>query len=721
MAEGIDIPIRMPTETSDVKAAKGVVGALNDALKALGPAAKKGSDEARRQMIAFKSAAKAAENASKEASKQETLRTKAAETANTAKLKSSLQSDLLAQKHAQQIDLNNQKAFLANQAATQKHLHDVHKKRIDQEVKETAQAEKLKVKAQTKAEREAKREAIKAEKTKAKEAAQAQKAKIKADKKAADEAKKNALGIQQASLGNRAIATAANMALGAMVAVTAAVGALTAKFATALVAVAAFRESTLGAFSKLLKSTTAADKVFKETIKTADDIGIAYRDALSGVNSLVAKGFGADEAQMLVKAMADLKSVSPEANIKNLLLAISQIKGKGRVAMEELRGQIAEAGLDISVVLNEIGKPIGKSAQEVEKLISQGKISADQGVKGILSAIQKITGKPIGEAAKDASKSLAGLISRVEQLPEGILMMTDASKGLGTFKGVLENILGAFGPSTKGGQALAGAFGKLGDALGSFLSGLTGKEGAKALESFAMGGAKAIDQIATALGKLGAIMGPRMGKAFEMMGAVMGNETLISTFVASIDMSTKSLSLLIGIADGVRDALSAMGSWFSGIGTMISNAAAAVFGKAQSIGSNLVQGIIAGLNAASPLLAAAVQAVAAMTTNTSKQAHTIQSPSKEWKKEIGYQLPAGEAEGIYAGAPLITRAAQDVAGDTTAAGTGAARGSGLGRGVAGGRNVTIEAGAVVIHVGSQAQARSVATELNNLFVEWANA
>jgi hypothetical protein len=62
-----------------------------------------------------------------------------------------------------------------------------------------------------------------------------------------------------------------------------------------------------------------------------------------------------------------------------------------------------------------------------------------------------------------------------------------------------------------------------------------------------------------------------------------------------------------------------------------------------------------------------VGALAQLTTGTMASAHQIQSPSKEWQNEIGYQLPAGEAQGIYKAAPLVTRAAQDVAGDTTQA------------------------------------------------------
>jgi tape measure domain-containing protein len=227
---------------------------------------------------------------------------------------------------------------------------------------------------------------------------------------------------------------------------------------------------------------------------------------------LIAKGFKADQAQDLVKAMADLKSVVPDANIGNLLLAITQIKSKGVLQMEELQGQIAEAGLSVSDVLEEIGKGIGKSGAEVRKLISQGKISADQGVAGIMAAIQKTTGKPIGKAAEEASKSLGGLLSRLEQIPGGLLLMADASKGVGVLKDVLGNVLKAFSPSTDSGKALAASLGRLGDAFATFLSGLTGADGAKTLEDFARSMATAADKAADLVKSIGELSGPALSE-----------------------------------------------------------------------------------------------------------------------------------------------------------------------------------------------------------------
>jgi hypothetical protein len=362
--------------------------------------------------------------------------------------------------------------------------------------------------------------------------------------------------------------------------------------------------------------------------------------------------------------------------------------------------------------LEEIGKSIGKSADEVRKMISAGQISADQGVQGILAAIQKTTGKPIGQAAAEASKSLGGLLARLEQIPEGLLMMAAPTEGLAKLKDALGNILAAFAPSTAGGQALSAAFGKMGDALGTFLSGLTGKKGASALESFATGIAGLVETIADMVGKIGAVMGPVLGGLISGLGK--GLNAGKKAGAANVDTTESFVRLgeaLGKVAEGIGTLLGRFaalfaadkanqesGAWLDdlmgkinaalGLINAISNAAQTVYAAATWVGTQLVSGIIAGINAAAPGLVAAVGALALLTTGTMASAHQIQSPSREWQNEIGYQLPAGEAEGIYKAAPLVTRAAQDVAANTTQARAGA--GSALPIGAGSGPSVHIE-------------------------------
>ena len=129
------------------------------------------------------------------------------------------------------------------------------------------------------------------------------------------------------------------------------------------------------------------------------------------------------------------------------------------------------------------------------------------------------------------------------------------------------------------------------------------------------------------------------------------------------------------------------------------------------IGGSLVQGTIARSGGASPMLAAAVQGLAALATGTMQGAVKTHSPSKLWRDEIGYQLPAGAAEGMYDGAPLMATAARDVGGMTTRSGANAASSAGGAMvGGAGGRTYHFAPGAIVIQV-PNGNARSIAADL----------
>lgn len=811
MADDISVPIRLPTDSSSVSAAKDVVAGLAEGMKALGPAAAAGSTQAQAQMKALGAAAQAAQKEVARAQAQQATREsfgntparsaeeakarqkaeeeagraavkaidderKAADAAEKARIKEREAAEKAAAKEAATAQKAAAKAAAEEQrkAAAQARAEEKAAQAQARAAAKESAAEERRIAAEKKAaakeaaaeQRKATAAAKASAREEAKTAKAAAKSKAEGEKRAAQHARDTA-DIQRAFMKGAADKRAADMkelqsvAMGTVAvvaAVASAAAAISVQFVKALVWVQAFRESTMGAFRALLGSATAAGKTFIESIKTADQIGIGYQDALSGVNKLIAKGFKADEAQQLVKAMADLRAVVPDANIGNLLLAITQIKSKGVLQMEELQGQIAEAGLSVSVVLEEIGKKIGKSGQEVRKLISEGKISADQGVAGIMAAIQKTTGKPIGKAAEEASKSLGGLLSRLEQIPQGLLLMADASKGVGRLKDVLGNVLAAFAPSTKGGQALSAAIGRLGDAFATFLGGFEGKSGAKTLEDFANALAVSADRAAALVKSFGELSGPAIsgfikgfseanklidgGKAKsgadgyaelgKALGSIATSVGMLTAFSADLNLFSGSLGQLLGLAGqskavsvglgdmivaalgplALLDDLSVIGTKISALWSQltaaISGLSADVKVSATSIGSNLIAGIISGMMGAVPGLTAAVQGVAALVTGAAQSSFKIKSPSRVWADDIGYQLPAGAAEGVYDGAPLMARAARDVAGLSTGAGAGAAASVG---GMGGGGGVTIgQIGPFYARTAADAQAIADAVE-----------
>lgn len=695
MADGIDVPINLPTESSSVRAAAGVVKALEAAVLGLGPAAAAGSAQASSAM------ARTAGAIAKVQAQASAARNSLA--AITAKRDAG-------------IEVANAKGFNAAQVAAQKAMGDLGKIRAKQE----GALEIAQVKAAARAADQARAQAHSREMARIKARGAAEKGPAgKPGPKASTAANDNA--DTMGALEGLAPAAGAIAAIAAAVAaVVSKLASITAAFYAALVAVQAFREATTNAFAKLLGSAKAADAAFQGTLAMASKIGVGVKEALSGVNSLIAKGFKANEAQDLVKAMADLKSVVPDANISNLLLAISQIKSKGVLQMEELQGQIAEAGLSVSVVLEEIGKKIGKSSADVRKMISAGKVSASQGIAGIMAAIQKTTGKPLGKAAEEAANSLQGLLARAQDLPTALLMAADSSKGMSTVKGALQNVLAAFGPGSKSGDALAASFGRMGDALSTFLGGLTGKSGANALETLANGIARTVDKIAAYTAKVGTALGPRIGKAIEMFGKSLENGTfdrVLSIATVAMDIFLRTIEIIDGVRDAFDSALGAIGRFGAMLGlithqTNSLNTSMSTAGG--GIGMNLIQGIIAGMQGGIPGLMAAVGLVASMTTGAAKAGFGTHSPSVIWRDEIGYQLPAGGAEGIENGGKLMKRSASKLAANTNASAASAI-------GATGASKQGLSIGEVHFHGMTRSDADFFDARMRSALGEWAAA
>ena len=656
MSDGIDVPINLPTESASVRAAAGVVKSLEASLAALGPAAAAGSSTAAASMRSIGAAA--------EAARGQVAALKAQEAARAAMPRGPAR------------DAGEEKARAAVEAAAGRAALkeiDAARKASDAaakaSAKERAAAEKAAekeveaaVKARAKAEEKAAKDSAKA----AKDAAKAQADASKKAASAANDARKRSAESNAAAMD--AAGQAASAIVAEITAVVAVVTAVTVAFSVALVKVQGFKEATLGAFSKLLGGAKAADAAFKATIKTADEIGIGYKEALGSVNSLLAQGFKVDQAQMLVKAMADLKSVNPAANLESIVSAIGKIKATGHLQGDELN-MLNEAGLSASLVYQALAKQMGKTVEEVQKMQKAGKLGADEVIKAILSGIQATTHLPIGEAAKQASSGLLGLLARIGQIPEGLLMAADASQGMGVLKDVLRNINDAFAPSTAGGKAMAAALGELGNALAGVLGPLAGAKGKSGFETFALGAAKAISMVADMIRRVTPYL-PMMGKGLLGLAAiaalVMGPFIMLAALVGGAVVAiVGAIGLLV---EGVSGIVDPVASFFTGVYATISTAAQTVYQTAIGIGSNLINGIIAGLQGGLPGLLGVVAQVALATTAGAKGGFKVASPSRVWRDEIGYQLPAGAAKGIEKGKPLMLRAAASTAANTNAAG-----------------------------------------------------
>lgn len=252
------------------------------------------------------------------------------------------------------------------------------------------------------------------------------------DKKAFDHTS-SAIG----SIGSRAAQAA--LWVGALAKGIATFGAIT--FTKQVVDMAAYAEASKLAF----KNLTHSEEGWERSKRLALEFGMGIQDTTDQMKKLVAAQFKVGEAEELIKLTTDLRSIGSTAQqTANAIMAITQIKAKGRLQSEELVGQLAEAGVATTLVYTALAKNMHKSEQQVKDLLKAGKIDAATGIRAIQDAIMaKANIKHAGDAGKSfANATLTGMLERLKNAPERLfLRVAEAAEGLvPKVKGLVEQI-----------------------------------------------------------------------------------------------------------------------------------------------------------------------------------------------------------------------------------------------------------------------------------------
>ena len=221
--------------------------------------------------------------------------------------------------------------------------------------------------------------------------------------------------------------------------------------------------------------------------------GIDVSSQAGIVQKMMAQGIDETGALALNRAMLDIAGGTglTTAEVELLGTALSQIKGKGVAAMEELRGQIAEKGVPIFEALRQ--RFNADTIAEVFDAISAGKVTADD----VLDTFKNLEG-PFARflgASDRLGQTGGGLINRLKQEAED-LKRVFAAEVMPELKPALEYAIGLIQRMKDGakefGTELANAIGYAQAAFESLslgemlqLAGLALKE--KLLEAFDAG------------------------------------------------------------------------------------------------------------------------------------------------------------------------------------------------------------------------------------------
>lgn len=500
-------------------------------------------------------------------------------------------------------------------------------------------------------------------------------------------------------------------------------------------------------FSLLTGSATEGQRAFKVVNELVDDLGLNLGTTQKQFQKLLAQQFSIGEAEGLVKMVADLRTIGVEGEAANrVLIALTQIRAKGRVQQEELL-QLAEAGISLKLVMEELGKATGKSLDEVRKMQEAGKIDDAIAFDAIRKAIKKKIGvDEFGDAGRAfANETLTGLVGRIRSA--GSLLIQEigkqANKSVDQLKPALKEfeqfvkdiepegfvefasiVIGALPGVLRSIKEFAIGFGQEMEIFLMEFRGAFGKDGAlEDARSFGRLFAKFMISIVklvgfaadvfkfftTPVGKTVAVLGGLAIVAVKVVAAVAAIAPVIgglATAFASAGsliqgtMFLIQMSLAKGLLAAIVAPIAAIGAVPLAIGAALAAAGVAIFvwvddikaffaefegtlfGTAVDWGVALLDGLTFGLFSKIDDVIAATKAVGGRVIDAAKSALGIASPSKPFRA-IGQNLMDSAGTGMQDRKPSLRSTAADSVGNAAIA--GAASGARMAQG--GGPNV----------------------------------
>lgn len=232
------------------------------------------------------------------------------------------------------------------------------------------------------------------------------------------------------------------------------------------------------AFEGLLGSAETADTFLKQMRDFAAKTPFELPGVLDAAKQLMATGTSAENVVPVLTKIGNVASALGvgEENIKSVVVALGQMKGKGKASAEEMN-QIGEAIPGFSAV-KAVAEGMGVSVADAFKAMEKGAVPADDAIKYILAGMEKFPGA--AGAMDRQSRTLNGVISTLKDtfnnaLIDGIEPFLPAMAKFGeslapmmgkvvTFAvGGLKTFIGGIAETIRGIRAMVAAFRDGGD------------------------------------------------------------------------------------------------------------------------------------------------------------------------------------------------------------------------------------------------------------------
>lgn len=429
------------------------------------------------------------------------------------------------------------------------------------------------------------------------------------------------------------------------------------EFGGAVVNAQGFKDNMVDALNAITGSQSKSDAILERAATTADYLRKGRAETLEQFAAL-SNRFDLTTTDRIVRGMADLKVKSPKANIEGLVMAIGQIKLKGKLAGEELL-QLAENGLDQGKVIDALAAKAGKSADTIRKEMQAGKIEWKEGIDAILGSINP-RGEALGSiASKKARNNINDLIDSVKQIPQNILFDIKVGTGMDNIKATLNTIIDWFDPEKGKGKEVRKVGGDLFNALVEGLTGNkvdTSKGITATLDAILNGAKEAVPTVREAGAAIRDIVG-----AIAELGKNGDVKTLMAMTQAFIGLGAIGPSVLTSLKEaGKTDILGSIGASLSSIGSSIASTASSIMSQAYQIGSNLWQGLVNGITSGISMVTQAATNLANSALRAVGLTWRVGSPAKAFEEQSMW-AGAGSVQGFNKMAPKVAGAAAGMA------------------------------------------------------------
>ena len=391
---------------------------------------------------------------------------------------------------------------------------------------------------------------------------------------------------------------------------------------------ASFKENTLFSFKYITGSQSEASALLTRADELARSMGGKTSDVAGSLRELMQGGFDESTSMALTAGMADLKAMNPTANVEAIAAQIAQMKGSGKVLMEDLK-PILNAGLNDDKFYEVLREQTGEKDQaKLKKMMSSGKVTADQGITAILETMRRQGGGgALGQVAADrAATTTGGAVDNAIGMFERLVTAVNSSPVGTMVAGLVNSVAQALDPTAGGAKIL--------DVLNGVMS--------------------AVAMLRPYLEGIGAGFVKGFGDAFstvrevmDLMGMLKGSspdKDLVAGFTA---IATAAGYVVVGIGVVIGAV--------AGLVNLIISAFVTLPENMRMIGTAITEGISAGIDSAKSGLIAKLTGLAELLPASVRSLLGIHSPSRVFAELGGYTVE-GLAQGIDQGAPMAQQA-----------------------------------------------------------------